>query len=316
MISVIIPTLNRQELLKKSIEAILNNSLLPDEILIIEQWNIEKTKESLFVFSSLLKIKNIKLVILSFQEKSASKARNFWVSKASGNILFFIDDDLEIDKYYIKLASEYLAQNSDVKIVSGKDKNAKILKNSFLKQLIRVLTYQDIFWNKRIVLKNGQNIVRLDFENIVDSQWASGTMVVKKEVFEIFSFPKNFEKWSYAEDVFFSYQVFKKYWKWSVKFIPNLVFNHIKSDQNRISWASEIKMMIIYRYIFWKTSIYNNSFLNLILYIYWEFFRGLFIWKAKKWNFNIVFNTWKYLLKNYKKIDTSSINFNEFIFEK
>jgi glycosyltransferase involved in cell wall biosynthesis len=37
MISVIIPTLNRQKLLKKSIEAILSNSLCPDEILIIEQ---------------------------------------------------------------------------------------------------------------------------------------------------------------------------------------------------------------------------------------------------------------------------------------
>jgi glycosyltransferase involved in cell wall biosynthesis len=37
MISIVIPTYNRQDLLKKSIEAILNNSLLPSEILIIEQ---------------------------------------------------------------------------------------------------------------------------------------------------------------------------------------------------------------------------------------------------------------------------------------
>jgi hypothetical protein len=36
-------------------------------------------------------------------------------------------------------------------------------------------------------------------------------MVVRKELFNDFSFPKNFKRWSYAEDVFFSYQVFKKY---------------------------------------------------------------------------------------------------------
>ncbi len=316
MISVIIPTFNRQDLLKKSVEAILNNSLLPDEILVIEQGNIEYTKNTLSIFFPILKVKKIELKIFHFQEKSASKARNFWVSKASQDIIFFIDDDLEILQNYIETAYNYLKNNPKVKIVSGKDKNAKIPKNSFFKQLIRVLTYQDIFWNKRIVLKNGQNIVRIDFDKVVDSQWASWTMVVRKEVFEKFSFSKNFEKWSYGEDVFFSYQVFKKYWKWSVKFMSNLVFNHIKSDINKVSWLSQVKMMIIYRYIFWKTCIYNNSLFNLFLYIYWEFFRWLFIARAEKIKLNEIFKIWKYLIKNYKKIDTNSINFNKYIFEE
>jgi nicotinamide riboside transporter PnuC len=98
--------------------------------------------------------------------------------------------------------------------------------------------------------------------------------------------------------------------------MPNLIFNHIKSEQNRISWASEIKMMIIYRYIFWKTCLYDNSLFNLFFYIYWEFFRWLFIWKSKKWNLKIIIDTWKYLFKNYKKIDNRSVDFNYFIFKK
>jgi hypothetical protein len=36
-------------------------------------------------------------------------------------------------------------------------------------------------------------------------------MVAKKDIFNEFSFPRNFERWSYGEDVFLSYQVFKKY---------------------------------------------------------------------------------------------------------
>ncbi len=306
MISIIIPTLNRQKLLEKSIKAILNNTEKPDEIIIIEQWNIEKTKE-------ILKNINFNFKIYFLDEKSASKARNFWVKKSSWSILLFIDDDLQIDKDYIKKAYDYLKENESVKIVSWRDKNAFIPKINFFKKMIRVLTYQDIFWNKRIVLKNGQNIVRLNFDKIVDSQWASGTMIVKKEVFEFFSFPWNFERWSFWEDVFFSYQVFKKYWEWSIKFIPDLIFNHIKSNQNRITTGSEIKMMIIYRYIFWKTCLYNNSYLNLFFYIYWEFFRWLYIWKTKKWNLKIVFNTWKYLFKNYKKINNNTIKYNDFI---
>jgi len=141
-------------------------------------------------------------------------------------------------------------------------------------------------------------------------------MIVRKEIFKDFSFSNIFERWSYAEDVFFSYQVFKKYWEWSIKFIPNLIFNHIKSETNRISWKSQIKMMIIYRYIFWKECLYNNSYLNLFFYIYGEFFRWLFISKERKWNFKIVLSTWKYLYKNYKFIDSNINDFNYFIFKK
>ncbi len=314
MISVIIPTLNRQELLKKSIKAILDNSFLVDEILILEQWNIEKTKDVLLVFNSILKIKNIKLEILFFQEKSASKARNYWVSKALWDIIYFIDDDLEINKNYIKIAYDFLKNNKDVKIVSWKDKNAKIPKNSFLKQLIRVLTYQDIFWNKRVVLKNAQNIVRFNFNKPTISQWASGTMVIKKEVFNNFSFPKGFLRWSYSEDVYFSYQVYKKYWEWSIYFLPNLIFNHIKSDINRIQNDEVFKMMILYRFILWIDLIYNNSFLNFLAYVYWEFFRFIFIIKNsknKKQVSKLIFNTCKFLLK---KENRNLEKINEFIF--
>ncbi len=307
--SVIIPTLNRQTNLKKSIKAILNNSLLPDEIIVVEQWNLEKTKK-------ILKDIDFDIKIFFLAQKSASKARNYWVKKSSWKILFFIDDDLEIDKNYIKTAYNFFKKNKNVKIISGKDKLAKIPKINFFKKLIRVLTYQDIFWDKRIVLKNGINIVRLDFKGPIESEWASWTMVVKKEVFKKFEFPKNFLRWSFSEDVFFSYQVYKYYWKKSIYFLPNLTFNHLKSKENRIEDFTELKMKIIYRFIFWKTEIYNNNFFYLLIFIYSNFFSSLFFIKNsknKKEALKIIISTYKFIFKNFKNFE--KIDFNKFIFQ-
>jgi hypothetical protein len=104
-------------------------------------------------------------------------------------------------------------------------------------------------------------------------------MVVKKEVFEEdFLFPDKFIRWSYKEDVYFSYSVFKKY-KDSIYFLADLNFSHIKSDINRLPSSQGLKMQIIYNYIFFKDLVYQNSFLNLIYFIYSEFFKALFLLK-------------------------------------
>jgi len=312
MISIIIPTLNRQELLKKSILAILNNTKKVDEIIIIEQWNIEKTKNT-------LKDLNFNFKIFFSNQKSITKARNIWIEKSIWDYIFFIDDDLEIDNNYIEIWYNYLKNNNQVKIVSWKDGNAFLPKKSIFKKVFRFLLYQDTLNSERKILRSGQNTVYIDYEKPISSQWASWTMVVKKEVFKSNKFREDFIRWGFWEDIDFSYRVYKKYGLGSIIFLSNLIFNHIKSDQNRITNNQAIKMMFIYRYIFWKKEVYNNSFLSLFLYFYSEIFRAIL--HSRSYN-NNKFLTYKqtlktqlYIIKNYKKIDNNTIDYNTYILD-
>jgi hypothetical protein len=91
-------------------------------------------------------------------------------------------------------------------------------------------------------------------------------------------FPKDFVRWSYKEDVYFSYSVYKKYNN-SIYFLPELNFSHIKSEINRLPSSQSLKMQIIYNYIFFKDLVFENNYLNLLYYIYSEFFKALFLLK-------------------------------------
>jgi hypothetical protein len=55
----------------------------------------------------------------------------------------------------------------------------------------------------------------------------------------------------------------------------------------------------------------------LLYYIYSEFFKALFLlknnWFSKIW---LIKETYFYLLKNYKKIDSRTIDFNSYILKK
>lgn len=310
-ISVIIPTLDRQSSLVKSLEAILKNNILPDEIIIIEQGDINKTSEAIVEFEAKL---NINLIYSDI--KSVAVARNRWFEIVSWDYIFLIDDDLEISNNYIEIWYNFLDTNEKVYAIAWKDKNVSPIKKSFFKRLIRFLLAQDTLKKENIVLKTGQNTVNMDFKENTNVEWLSGCMVIKKEVLKYFKFNSSFIRWSFWEDVYFSYQIFKKFWKSSLVFLPNMTYSHTPSPVNRIADTQKIRMMFLYRYIFWKNEVYNWKIWNLILYIYSEIWRAILHSKLYKnrWEaYKKIVKTQIYILRNYKKIDNRDLDYNEFI---
>ncbi|SDK79759.1 Glycosyltransferase, GT2 family [Modicisalibacter muralis] len=95
-ISVVIPTHNRLEDLKKSISSILKQTLLPKEIIIIDDGSIQEVEADLFNIPG----ERIKLKILRNKiSKGASYARNMGINEAVGKYIAFLDDDDEfLDK--------------------------------------------------------------------------------------------------------------------------------------------------------------------------------------------------------------------------
>ena len=81
-ISVIIPTYNREKLISKTIESVLQQTYKVDEIIIIDDGSIDNTKDIVNTYSS--NHHNIKYI---YQEnKGVSKARNHGILLAQNKI--------------------------------------------------------------------------------------------------------------------------------------------------------------------------------------------------------------------------------------
>ena len=87
-ISVIIPTFNRAELLKRALESVQCQTLLPYEVLVIDDGSTDHTKE--LVNSQFPKVR-----FFHQEQKGVSAARNRGIQLAKGNWIAFLDSDDE-----------------------------------------------------------------------------------------------------------------------------------------------------------------------------------------------------------------------------
>lgn len=115
MISVIIPTYNRKEYLKKALESIINQKDSCYEIIVIDDASTDGTAEYLNSFNN----PNIKYYR---NDKSlfAHGSRKRGLKYATGDkIIFMDDDDFYIDDYFFSVAENVLDSNDSVSIVIG-----------------------------------------------------------------------------------------------------------------------------------------------------------------------------------------------------
>lgn len=100
-ISVIIPTCNRIDILKKCLLSVLENDYPVFEIIIIDDFSTDGTREFL------KKINNDKVrIILNEKNSGASKTRNAGIRIAKGEWLVFIDDDCQAEENWLEELSK------------------------------------------------------------------------------------------------------------------------------------------------------------------------------------------------------------------
>ena len=87
-ISVVIPTYNRKELLKRSIDSVINQTIKPSEIIIVDDGSNDGTE-------AMVKKKYDSLKLIQQKNKGASAARNSGIKASSGEWICFLDSDDE-----------------------------------------------------------------------------------------------------------------------------------------------------------------------------------------------------------------------------
>ncbi|CAD5243164.1 glycosyltransferase [Thermococcus camini] len=86
-VSVIIPTYNRDELLRRAIESVLNQSFDDFEVLVVDGARSESTRELIRSFG------DGRIRYVPQRGKGIANARNLGVLKARGKFIAFLDDD-------------------------------------------------------------------------------------------------------------------------------------------------------------------------------------------------------------------------------
>lgn len=311
--SVIIPTLNRQEDLKNALQSIVESSVLPDEIIIVEQGNLEKTKLIVQQFSNKLSTK-----LLFSRVQSGALARNLAIKTASGNILFFFDDDIAIEKDYIKNAIVFLKNKPSAMGITGLQTNAYTNRYTVARFFSLLFNITSII-NANVITKSGQHSpISYRTQKVTPVEWLQGfNMVIRRKIFDDgIKFQKNFYKWSAGEDVFLSYQIYKKYTN-SLFYVPSLRVAHFQSTISRDTNEVLIRMKILYKFIFWQQEVYTGTLFGLFIYV-WSQIGIVAIELRNSLSLKpliIAYTTYQYILKNYQDIKNKTIDFNLFVFK-
>ena len=119
-ISVIIPVYNKQKYLNKCIESVLNSSFSDVEIICVDDYSTDGSRDVLKKIAQ----KNKQIILIENDEnKGVSYSRNVGINAANGKYIAFLDSDDYLDKqalenYYEKL-EETNADGCFIKIISN-----------------------------------------------------------------------------------------------------------------------------------------------------------------------------------------------------
>jgi glycosyltransferase involved in cell wall biosynthesis len=113
-ISVVIPTCNRPQCLKRCLKSISEQKRLPDEVIIVDSSDEVQDSAALNKEFERLAIKCI------HSSRSVCKQRNEGIAAAQCDWIFLCDDDIEIPDNYLLLLKTYLEENELCHVTAGR----------------------------------------------------------------------------------------------------------------------------------------------------------------------------------------------------
>lgn len=176
-VSVIIPTYNRANLVEQTLNSIINQTLLPKEIIVVDDGSTDNTEEVVRRFGRHVRY-------LRIDNSGQCRARNVGVSESTSTWLAFCDsDDLWLpDK--LEVQAQLVDQAPDVEYMFT---NFKIIANDIWTDKTKFDTLPQSFFsgNKRIINNDFCVIEEPLFRNILSNQPIfPSTVLMKRSLFD------------------------------------------------------------------------------------------------------------------------------------
>jgi glycosyltransferase involved in cell wall biosynthesis len=309
-VSIIVPTRNRKDDLHQLLDSVLNQTTLPKEVIVVDDSDDSGSRELIEEVRDAFLSREISLKYLRGNEKnrSISAARNIGAKNSSGDIICFLDDDVILDKAFIKEILRNYA-NSDVKGAQGYITNV-----SPYSALSNALNKVCLGFPRDFFEPNKCQAFPFSYPypltRVIECEWLVGAdSSYKKEIFKQFEFDENLKGFSLCEDVDLSYRVQMRF-PHTLYMSPDAKIVHKNSPVARTPRKDLADTLVAYPCYFFYKNIRQTLKNNMIFY--WGFFVGKFILKLILRNPNeIVFHAKATLktLRHLEEIKGGNFNF-------
>ena len=211
-ISMIIPTFNVQDDLKRAMDSLLNQTIGFEniEVLIIDDFSTDNTRQIILDYST--KYENIKYVFLESNSGSAGKPRNIGIKMASADYIMFLDNDDEYVPEACSILYEKIREANVNMIICSKTNNLYSI-NDMPPEINELPTFIEVN-----ILENPEMLYS-PYTNYAGAMWCK----IYKREFLIKNNIKCLE--NLPEDVYFMHQCY--YLNPNIIFLTNLsLYNH------------------------------------------------------------------------------------------
>jgi glycosyltransferase involved in cell wall biosynthesis len=113
-VSVVVPTLGRSPVLRRLVRSVLDGNMRPREILLVVNDPDDRSVEELVQHE--FADQPVEVV---HAQRGAARARNAGAARASGSVLAFLDDDVEVDRHWLTGILRGFGRQTDVSCVTG-----------------------------------------------------------------------------------------------------------------------------------------------------------------------------------------------------
>lgn len=261
-IGVIITVYNKEKYIIRTLQSVLSQTVLPEELIIIDDCSQDCSTTQIAKLLPTLEEKISKVIFIkSIKNNGAAETRNLALKRASADFLMFLDADDQYINSYISDIKQVLAANTHVSMITSK-----------VKMESSGLEYPSKKVDKTLVKKKGLNYIEFPFQTLsIESIFIGGGNVCFKRSYisdEILFDPleKNFEEWD------FYYRILKRILSNNESIIylnkASYVYNDIDEtslSRNKISNVSDI---VVPKIITRITDREENNYRKLLISIW------------------------------------------------
>lgn len=197
-ISVIIPTMNRESYVLDTLRSLPQT--LKEIILVNQGPDMDLSSINM----------NIPIKIVRSEPPSITIARNKGLQYATGRLICYIDDDVTVSEYYFEHVLEIFNSFPDVEGVAGWRPHSVSFKSALIDCYVK---WPFLLRQCGLAKLNSPygNQYPINLWRPIQAEWFPGmNMVFKKEVFMWQRFDENLLGYTIAEDIDFTYRIFKR----------------------------------------------------------------------------------------------------------
>lgn len=255
-ISVVVCTLNREKELEDFLRTLREQTLQDYELLIVS--------------NTRLSMKDARIIVQ--KGRGLPNARNHVLGKVNGDIIAFFDDDVLLERDYLKNVSETFTENPGIGGVTGRITNSvdPDIKKGGLSWIAnaygRIFGISGFFANlpgTGRVLPTGFTCGNFDEVEQKGIEWLSGcNMCYSREAFEANGkFDEGLIGNAYYEDTDFSHRAFRHGYR--LIYNPKARLKHMVTPTSRVSLAKLKYNQLVNQKRFFRRNVHRGSFVRL-----------------------------------------------------